>query len=208
MRRIENYLSIYFVPTTVGLMVSIDSLVDYISVAAQTDWWSVFLVSWPCYNQHAPSVDHTTVTRRLCLLTMAIVVVFASTFYQIYLLNGLLMSREEPTLTVEQLTIKLESAQMRAMFWEPQSIVEMEMRKRSSFDRFIHALDVHPPLYRTRLNTTVFEVLRDQPVVYIEQLDTDVMNIIINYIPYMPILCPNSLGLLAITRAGSLVIVV
>lgn len=120
----------------------------------------------------------------MVLLTMGIAVVFATTYYQTYLLSSLVISYAEPTLTIEQLTAKLETRQMQAMFWEPRSLVELEMRKLSSFGRFISALDANPPLYRTRLNTTVYEVLRDQPVAYIEQLDTDVVDIIQHFIPY------------------------
>jgi hypothetical protein len=136
--------------------------------------------------QHAPFVDHTTCTRRMALLTMAVAVVFATTFYQTYLLSSLLISNDEPAMTIEQLNSKLEASQMQVMFYEPGTTAELEMRALATYDRFTRALDAHPPLYKTQLNTTTsaFEVVRDEPVVYIIQLDMDVVDIIMNDIPY------------------------
>jgi hypothetical protein len=120
----------------------------------------------------------------MTLLTMAVAVVFATTFYQTYLLGSLLISNDEPTITLDQLTTRLEAGEMRVMFYEPATSVETEMRQLASFDRFTRALDAHPRLYKTRLNTTAFEVLRDEPVVYVIQLNMDVVDMIMNDIPY------------------------
>jgi hypothetical protein len=108
--------------------------------------------------------------------------VFATTYYQTYLLNSLLISYDEPTLTLDQLTDKLEARQMKVMFWEPEAPVELAMRQQSTFDRLTRALVDNPPVYRTRLNTSVLEVLRDKPVVAFEQ-DIDLVDIITDDIP-------------------------
>ncbi|CAM6000341.1 unnamed protein product [Sphagnum balticum] len=118
----------------------------------------------------------------MTLLTMAVAVVFATTYYQTYLLSSLLISYDEPAMTFDQLIGKLEARQMKAMFWEPAAELELEMRQLSTFDRFTRTLVNNPPVYRTRLNTSVLKVLRDEPVITLEQ-DTDLVDIITNDIP-------------------------
>jgi hypothetical protein len=134
---------------------------------------------------HGYLLNHTTFTRRIVLLTMAVTVVFTTTFYQTYLLSSLFITYDEPAMTFEQLTAKLETGQMKVMFWEPKSVLEIQMRKLTTFDRFTRTLANNPPLHLTRLNTSVLETLRDQPVAYIEELDMNLVEIIKKYIPYI-----------------------
>ncbi|CAM6000339.1 unnamed protein product [Sphagnum balticum] len=82
------------------------------------------------------------------------------------------------------MTDKLEARQMKALFWTPPSDVELKMLRLASFDRFMRTLVVNPPMYITQLNTSVFEVLHDKPVVYIEQLHPEVVDLIKKDIPY------------------------
>jgi hypothetical protein len=67
-------------------------------------------------------LDHSnTITRRVLVIVADVTVLLSITYYQAFILNGMLVQDISIPYTVDELAEKLHANEKHAMFWEPTS---------------------------------------------------------------------------------------